>query len=90
MVYHNLLGSQFTGDSALEVLQSWYNTSLKGAPDQTFDDWSKTQISLCQKLNGQSVEDFDTEDHAQKFLDILIESGDVLMGPYVQPRPILD
>lgn len=85
LVFHDLLGNEFRGSTALEVQQEFYMASLRGVPDQLFSEWKDYQIKILKMSCGVRLKEIDTEQGARKWLVALVKYGLTEVGPLRYP-----
>ena len=86
LTYHYLLGGEFFGDSAMDIVLALYKNSIEEINDKTFDSWAEYQIDICKKYYGAEVTGIVSEEEAQQFLDILVKNGGLEVGPLKDNR----
>lgn len=81
LVFHDLFGKEFRGNTALEVQQEFYKNSLQGVPDWLFSEWKEYQIKILKINYGVRLKEIDTEQAARKWLVALVKYGFTEIGP---------
>jgi hypothetical protein len=76
LLYQDSLGNEYSGNSALEVIDTLFQKTRKGIPDMSFKDWQRDQLGLVMRFRKVSIKDLETEENAQLYLNARAE-GDL-------------